>query len=516
MGCCGVSLAEAYVYATCFLLGVSMLMPLNAVTSAPAYMIQYYKYVTGNENAVPNSKLFWDNILTFYNLISVPTQIIVGPTVLLPWARKFSLNFRFIFALTLMMLEVLVILLMPVGRSSQTGAIVAFVIVTIAAGAGKSYLEATCYALVGPMDPKFMSTIMFGCGSSGVIVSVIQCIIKASMADDYDSVLKQAYIYFSLSLAFMAVALGMAVCLRFNTYAQTYVGEYRVAAIQRGLQPAGDQCEDGTMQPAGLANNSHSVGANEPQYDPADTHSPTLPAANEEAFGRIVLDDGGQQRERKSDDGRGAAMEVKSAAGEEDDVVRVVEPAEIGMLSEEDGAERNMTTAEQMQRTRVWPVVKLIWPMQLSCFLVFFVSLFIFPSLILPIDRSSKWFSTIAILIYNCGDALGRFSTSLRFLWPSRKVLLTVSFVRFAFIPLIFLCIYQYIPSHVAPCVFIGCVGLTNGFFGATSMVFGPQTKGLRTDGQRVMAGQLMGIALLAGASLAALLAMLVILVIDK
>ncbi|KAL7704699.1 nucleobase transporter [Lotmaria passim] len=516
MRCCGFSSpAEVYVYVTCVLLGISLLMPLNALTSAPSYMVNYYKYVTGSVNAKPNSTVFWANILTFYNLASVVTQALCGPTVLTPWARKLSLTIRFIFALSLMMLEVLVILVMPAGHVSQTGAMVAFFIVSISAGAGKSYLEATCYALVGTMPPKFMSAIMFGCGFSGVISSVLQCIIKASMESTYDATLHQAYIYFSLALGFMAVALTMALSLRWNSFAQDKVGEFR--ALKRAAD--GFQKDDAAADEAELQALDDGVPAQADERQPY--YSGNSPAAQQqeqeqekeqeqerpgEVYGNVVTEDKNKEERLRN---KAAAIEG-TEEGSEDDQVRVVQ--EDVADSESNIDDRNLTTSEQMQRTKAWPIVKFIWPVMLACFINFFVSLFIFPSLIIPIDRIDKWFSTIAILLYNCGDACGRFSSSLSFLWPPRKVLLICVSCRAIFIPLTFLCIYDYIPGHPAPYVFMALLGLTNGFFGATAMVLGPIDTRLRTEGQRVMAGQLMGVSLLAGASVSALLALLVVL----
>uniref|UniRef100_A0A0A9WQ51 Equilibrative nucleoside transporter 1 n=1 Tax=Lygus hesperus TaxID=30085 RepID=A0A0A9WQ51_LYGHE len=197
------------------MIGVSILMPLNAIFSAPGYMVNYYKYVTNDPDAKPNNPTFWANILTFYNVASVVTQIICGPTVVTPIMSKLSLRTRFTAALLLMMVEVFVVLMMPIGNGvSQKSAIVSFFIVTIVSGAGKSYLEATSYATVGTMPPKFMSALMFGCGFSGVISSVLQCIVKSSYSDTYESVHAQAYLYFSLTLVFMIFALIMALSLR--------------------------------------------------------------------------------------------------------------------------------------------------------------------------------------------------------------------------------------------------------------------------------------------------------------
>ncbi|CAC9466433.1 purine nucleobase transporter (NT3) [Leishmania donovani] len=491
------SLAELYVYATCVLLGVSMLMPLNALASAPAYMLDYYKYATRDPNAKPNSPIFWNNILTFYNVASVVTQALVGPTVLTPWARKLSLSFRFFMALTLMMVEVFVILVIPAGGVSQVGAMVAFFIVTIAAGVGKSYLEATCYALVGTMPPKFMSAIMFGCGFSGVISSTLQCIIKASMEDTYDSVLRQAYLYFSLALGFMGVALAMALSLRFNSYAQEHVGEFR--AIKRANDAAKGLDVEETNKAAQEELNATLSSSN--QRQPFTTN----PAAKgNEIYGDLVDEEA--DKARRKAEGAGGSDELSEC-----DEVRVVGRQAGDTYSDSNADDRNLTTSEQLQRTRAWPVVKFIWPLMVACFCNFFVSLLILPSLMIPVDRADRWFATIAILLYNCGDATGRWLSSVKFLWPSHLVLFIGVGCRFIFIPLTFLCIFKYIPGHPAPYVFFALLGLTNGFFGAISMVFGPIDARLRTEGQRVMAGQLMGVALLAGASLSAMLAMAIV-----
>ncbi|KAG5484079.1 hypothetical protein LSCM1_05934 [Leishmania martiniquensis] len=491
------SAAEAYVYATCVLLGISMLMPLNALASAPAYMLDYYKYATRDPNAQPNSPLFWKNILTFYNVASVVTQAVIGPTVLTPWARKLSLTFRFFMALTLMMVEVFVVLIIPAGGVSQVGAIVAFFIVTVAAGVGKSYLEATCYALVGTMPSKFMSAIMFGCGFSGVIASVLQCIIKASMQDTYESVLRQAYIYFSLALCFMAVALAMALSLRFNSFAQEHVGEFR--AIKRAKKNAkGPSAEE-----------AGDIALMEPIATSSSTKQPqplinSTTVEGEEVFGDLADDE--ESNARRKAEGANGSDDVSDC-----EEVKAVGREVADTTSDSNVDDRNLTTAQQLQRTRAWPVTKLIWPLMLTCFCNFFVSLLILPSLIIPVDRADKWFATIAILLYNCGDAAGRWLSSVKFLWPSRKVLFICVGCRFIFIPLTFLCIFRYIPGHAAPFVFFGLLGLTNGFCGAMAMVLGPIDPNLRTEGQRVMAGQLMGVALLAGASLSAMLALAIV-----
>ncbi|ORC86071.1 putative nucleobase transporter [Trypanosoma theileri] len=460
------SFSEAGVYFTCILLGIAMLMPMNAVTSAPRFMVDYYKYVSRDEFAVPEKPVFWANILTFYNIMSVTFQVLAGPFVLTPWMRRLSLTTRFVIAVIPMMVELIVVVTLPVRGTSQTAAMVAFLIVAAGAGAGKATFEVTCYALVSSMPPKFMSAVMFGCAFSGVTASTLQCIIKASMPDTYESALQQSHIYFSLALVIMALSILLSVLLRYNSFAQDHVGEYRMLRRKRNAPAEAD--DNGPTAP--------------------DNNALTMVVAPDEE-GNTTPDKDLQQKSDEEDN------KDKLTNSDEECRVHATE----------------MTTSEQLRSTTIKPILRLIYPMQVACFCIFFLSLFIFPSLVIPIDRTDNWFATIAILLYNCGDATGRFSTSFRRFWPARFVVVIVSFVRFLFLPLIFLCIYKYIPGHAAPYVFMFFIGLTKGYFGALSMVLGPITPGLVTDGQKVMAGQLMGVSLLAGASAASMLALLVV-----
>ncbi|KAH8611264.1 putative Nucleoside transporter [Trypanosoma vivax] len=422
------SASEVYVYVTCIILGIAILTPLKCLVSAPRFMVDYYKYVSGDPDAKPTPPIFWANILTFYSAVSLVTQILFAPTVLTRTVRRLSLSTRFTLAITSMMIEIVAVLFMPVVKVTQTVAIVVFFIAIILSGIGKSHMEATTYTLVSSMPSKFMSAAMFGCSFSGVITSVLQCVIKGSMENTYESVLKQSYIYFSLGLVIMTVALIMAHSLRYISYAQENVAEYRM-----------------------------------------------MKQANS--------DEGGCHNDTD---------------GENEPVAKMEE----GSVDEEAG----MTTAEQLTATPVLPVLKKIHLMMTTCFISFFVTLFIFPSLVFPIDRDHNWFGTLAILCYNFGDAAGRFGTTFKCIWPSRRVLLILTLSRFLFIVPIFLCVFKYIPGHAVPYILMFLVGLTN-YTGALSMVYGPITPGLVTAGQKLMAGQLMGISLLAGASFASLIA---------
>ncbi|CCD18471.1 nucleobase/nucleoside transporter, putative [Trypanosoma vivax Y486] len=222
------SAAELYTYVTCVILGISFLLPLKVMVSAPRFMTDYYKYATGDPDAEPNNPFFWANVLGIYAAASLVVQMLFAPTVLTRTVRRLSLSTRFTFAVSSMLAGAAVIPLMPVVKVTQTVAMVVLFVSIFLSSMGKAYLEATTYTLVSSMPPKFMSGAMFGASLCGVITSVLQCVIKGSMENTYESVLKQSYIYFSLGMVIIAASLVMTYSLRCNSYAQENVAEYRM------------------------------------------------------------------------------------------------------------------------------------------------------------------------------------------------------------------------------------------------------------------------------------------------
>ncbi|CBZ32938.1 nucleoside transporter 1, putative, partial [Leishmania donovani] len=67
--------SEFYVYVVAFMCGVSMMMSVNAVFSAPAYIMTYYRYAMQDPEAVPLYTNFWNNVMTYYNLTGIVTSL---------------------------------------------------------------------------------------------------------------------------------------------------------------------------------------------------------------------------------------------------------------------------------------------------------------------------------------------------------------------------------------------------------------------------------------------------------
>ncbi|XP_052106843.1 equilibrative nucleoside transporter 3-like isoform X2 [Mytilus californianus] len=136
-------------------------------------------------------------------------------------------------------------------------------------------------------------------------------------------------------------------------------------------------------------------------------------------------------------------------------------------------------------------VFKKIWVEGISVCLVFLVTLACFPALASSIqscnsgDWRLKYFTpVICFLLYNVGDWTGRsFTGIVHFPRPNQtKLMLTLSVIRFVFIPLLMFC--NVMPRHnttlvfssdMYPLVFIILLGISNGYLSTLCVMYGPK-----------------------------------------
>ena len=71
------SFSEFNAYITFVMIGMSIMMVVSAITSAPAFVSEYYKFATGNPDAVAEKPQFWKNVNTFYNVATYITQLLM-------------------------------------------------------------------------------------------------------------------------------------------------------------------------------------------------------------------------------------------------------------------------------------------------------------------------------------------------------------------------------------------------------------------------------------------------------
>ncbi|CAD2222806.1 solute carrier family 29 (equilibrative nucleoside transporter), member 1/2/3 [Angomonas deanei] len=405
-------ISEFIMFLTSLVVGLTMVMGVNAVNSAPSFMLDYYKYIQHSETATPHYDKFWVNILTYYTVVTLVAQAVHEPTNLTYFMSRFSLMFRMQISVLLMLVELIVIVVLPHTGASEAGAMAAIIIVAYLGGVARAYFENTGYALFGPCPSKMLSGMLVGSAASGALVSIIQIILKASMPDTYDSVLTQSIIYFSLSLGIIFLGAVGVLFLLCNPFAKQYIAEFRSRrSVWRNIY-----CPVERVAPVSeIEKVVATTGHVEPSKEESD----------------VLFDDRVHQKPC-----------AEFSEGEEG------EP---------------LTTAELIQGVSVWRVIKEIWPMMLSCLLTFGVTYLMYPGMLLAVDPEDGWYTTIVMTVYNFGDLIGRAVSMIKRLWVPRKVVLIASVVRIVFIPLLILCAAHIIPSHAAAYVFTAVLSVSNG-----------------------------------------------------
>nr|XP_033799474.1 equilibrative nucleoside transporter 3 isoform X3 [Geotrypetes seraphini]XP_033799475.1 equilibrative nucleoside transporter 3 isoform X3 [Geotrypetes seraphini] len=140
------------------------------------------------------------------------------------------------------------------------------------------------------------------------------------------------------------------------------------------------------------------------------------------------------------------------------------------------------------------PILKKNAVLGFCVFYVFFISIIIFPAISSSIDSvnkdsgsvwTNKYFTPLTcFLVYNFADLCGRQITAwIQIPGPKSKTLPTLVLLRSLFIPLFILCNFQprthfdrmLFLNDAYPIVFISLLGLSNGYLGALSMIYGPK-----------------------------------------
>ncbi|KAM9476610.1 equilibrative nucleoside transporter 3 [Clarias gariepinus] len=140
------------------------------------------------------------------------------------------------------------------------------------------------------------------------------------------------------------------------------------------------------------------------------------------------------------------------------------------------------------------PIMGKMWKLSVYVFWVFFISIIIFPAISSGIqsvnkDSGSPWTGTYFVpltsfLLYNVADFCGRQMTIwLQVPGPTSPVLPLLVVCRTALVPLFMFCNYQprchlqkvFFPHDIFPVLFICLLGLSNGYLGTLTMIYGPK-----------------------------------------
>lgn len=453
---------ELFVYLTSTGLGMSMLFSFNSFISAPSYVSHYYQYASGNETAVPEYPTLWNNAESLISVCNMIPNLIFQGVVFTNAVRRIPLQRKLLVSMSLIIIAMILMPLIPAFRVNEVGAAVNMLFATALAGAATAFFQSTVFALVANLPPKHMGGLLFGIGLSGTTTCLLQIVTKASMDGGYELTQTQSRTYFGVAIGFMFVSFASLVMLKKSPYAQRYIREYREAAAaatgEEPQQPA-DQ-DDG-----GEAGKAAEVASN----------------ADSEASRLLANADGVNVTPKQ---GRGTVGDEEEASGD-------------------DGASQDTVP--------ILPVIKKIWKMMFSCCLTFFITLTVFPGVGVAVEPNDDWFGVIIIFLFNFGDTIGRFCSNFPKIWLPRKYVPFASMARIIFIPLFFFCITpRWIPGMPFPLILMFVTGVSNGFIGSMSLVYGPQTETLASDGERTLAGNAMSTALLSGCSAGSLLALLI------
>jgi len=137
-------------------------------------------------------------------------------------------------------------------------------------------------------------------------------------------------------------------------------------------------------------------------------------------------------------------------------------------------------TEQQQQKLSVWRVTRAVLPQGANAFLVFFVTLTLYPaiaSLIQPVqyDFALVPFFVVIVSLFNLGDFVGRSLPRWLSFVPPRWLVLPV-LARAAFVPVFIFCVEPHlIASDAATYSIVILFALTNGYLGTLAMQFGPE-----------------------------------------
>ncbi|CAL1673168.1 unnamed protein product [Lasius platythorax] len=162
------------------------------------------------------------------------------------------------------------------------------------------------------------------------------------------------------------------------------------------------------------------------------------------------------------------------------------------LLYQKETNKRQLENSSRGSRPPYWTVFKACFPQCFNTFLVFFVTLALFPSVHSDIQSSDKNFvipseyysSVMCFLTFNITAMLGSSIASL-VQWPSQKYLLIPIGLRLAYIPLFLFCNYQPARIERSLPVFIDndwifwtiaiTMGLSSGYLSSLSMMYCPK-----------------------------------------
>ncbi|CCW66970.1 unnamed protein product [Phytomonas sp. Hart1] len=493
------SLAEVNVYITFVLLGMAIMMVLGIMLSAPSFVSLFYIYATGKPDAVCEKPWFWNNALTFFFAVLYSVQFTCESLTLTNFIRRIPLLLRLLVGLSIPFIELLILYIVPIIKlRTQDGAIAVIIIMAIFGGFSKAVIDTTTNAIVGPFPTKFVNGEQWGISISPLLMSIVQIILKYSMSDSFEDVLKQCHIYLGIGMFFQLLTVIEILILYKNPFAQKYNAEFRYKAEHKSNENFENEQnalhnpkeKDPNSEKSSSMLNDHNVN---PQFidnmnvstdnNSIIGHDPKKASQGNEGMNQAE----GFNTDHTSRHHHGLSTAILRAVGDADKMVDVDQV-------------KNIKSTDQMLRVSVIGVAKRVWPMLLCTFFTYYLSLLLFPGLFFKADvGNNPWYFTLVVFLFNFGDFLGRILLMHRPFRPSPKAVLIGAIGRSGFIPLLILCANHVIKGSTVPYILSLLVSMSNGYFGTMASMYSPRTPTLTKAGERSLAGILSGIFLMLG-----------------
>ena len=215
------------VYIISVIVGTAMLLPYNAFISTPAYTKDYYKYAAGDPNATTSNPHVWHNIENYLMAASMVPNFGAQLLLMSKFGRGLPIFPRLMVSLTLMFIFVLLIVIVPFFKVSDSMALTTIIGVTALTNTGAAVLQASFFSLAAAFPFQITQGVMLGIGVSGTTASGLAALIKLSMNDGFHDNEIKARIYFGIALGALVLALICCILLRKNEFVKFYVDEFR-------------------------------------------------------------------------------------------------------------------------------------------------------------------------------------------------------------------------------------------------------------------------------------------------
>jgi len=326
------------------------------------------------------------------------------------------------------------------------------IVFAVLVGAGDAIAQSGLFAYAAMRSPAHTGAVMAGNGSAGLIVAVLRLLTKWSLANAEDPLYASSRVYFAIC--------NLVICM-------ALLALYVKQRSERGKGGCfGLPCE----------------GSKEKKRDTFVELRNLTPHSVEEA---------------------GVTSENSDEKNADDDGVALVDKHDPRTSSSSSMVKESVVLVHKewgvfLARAfaRVVAACRIAWQPLLAMFCVFFVTLSLFPGIIVEIesdDGLGDWLPIVLIAVFNLWDTIGRCSLSVASVrsWVENVVLIRKSvsltvpcLVRAVFYPLICLAVRPGWGSDLVVVVIVSAFGLSNGFLATSSIVVGPQlVKGLEEKG---------------------------------